>query len=551
MIITKKASFIPYLIIVIIGAFIFIPFIGNVHLFDWDEANFAEAAREMLLSGNWLQVQIDYQPFWEKPPLFIWLQALSMAVFGVNEFAARFPNAVAGIISLCVLYYIGNKVSSKRFGWLWVMVYAGSWLPHFYFKSGIIDPVFNLFIFLSIYQIWNVIAQRKNVHALWSGIFLGLAVLTKGPAAILIVGLAVFCYWVVYKSWSKIAFKHLVIIGISTLFTVAIWFGIDIIKNGWWFTQTFLEYQFRLFSTQDAGHGGPFYYHFLVLLIGCFPAAAFLFQYTINKKKRLVELEDYDADFGKWMQLLFWVTLILFSIVKTKIVHYSSLCYLPLSYLAAREIDLIYSGKKSWKKGTKIILFVIGILLALVFIALPIVGMRIDQIIPMVKDVHAQANMRAQVSWAYSEVLYGVLFLIGMIVTGILMRKNKKAAILQLFLFQIIAIELVVAHFVPKVEPYSQGAAIAYFQSVDPATQVVYTGSYKSYAYLFYSGKLPVAEGQPLETIDNIRSGKVDKELFFVVRAIDKEKQWAIFPDLILLSEKNGFLFCKLPVTAP
>ena len=87
------------LLIVIIGALSFIPFLGLTHLFDWDEINFAEAAREMIVSGNYSMVTIDFQPFWEKPPFFIWLQALSMKAFGVNEFAARLPNAICGAAS--------------------------------------------------------------------------------------------------------------------------------------------------------------------------------------------------------------------------------------------------------------------------------------------------------------------------------------------------------------------------------------------------------------------------------------------------------------------
>jgi len=58
------------LLVLVLGACLFIPFLGRVHLFDWDEINFAEAGREMMVSGNYLQVQIDYKPFWEKPPLF-------------------------------------------------------------------------------------------------------------------------------------------------------------------------------------------------------------------------------------------------------------------------------------------------------------------------------------------------------------------------------------------------------------------------------------------------------------------------------------------------
>jgi 4-amino-4-deoxy-L-arabinose transferase-like glycosyltransferase len=59
-----------------------------------DEINFAESAREMIVTGDYSKVQINFNPFWEKPPLFIWMQVLSMKIFGINEFAARFPNAV-------------------------------------------------------------------------------------------------------------------------------------------------------------------------------------------------------------------------------------------------------------------------------------------------------------------------------------------------------------------------------------------------------------------------------------------------------------------------
>ena len=57
-------------IIISVGVLLFVPFLGKVHLFDWDEINFAESAREMIVTGNYSRVMIDYQPFWEKPPLF-------------------------------------------------------------------------------------------------------------------------------------------------------------------------------------------------------------------------------------------------------------------------------------------------------------------------------------------------------------------------------------------------------------------------------------------------------------------------------------------------
>ena len=101
----------PYLFWTLVGALVYIPFLGASHLFDWDEINFAESAREMLVSGDYLSVQINFLPFWEKPPLFIWLQALSFWLFSTftdqawvsMEFAARFPNALVGIAALCTV----------------------------------------------------------------------------------------------------------------------------------------------------------------------------------------------------------------------------------------------------------------------------------------------------------------------------------------------------------------------------------------------------------------------------------------------------------------
>src|SRR5574343_557412 len=100
---------IHYVLIVLISGVLFLPYLVSVHLFDWDEINFAESAREMIMTGNYSQVQINYQAFWEYPPLFIWMQVLSMKVFGVNEFAARFPNVVFGILTLCLIYTTGRR----------------------------------------------------------------------------------------------------------------------------------------------------------------------------------------------------------------------------------------------------------------------------------------------------------------------------------------------------------------------------------------------------------------------------------------------------------
>ena len=342
-------------LLIIIGLVFFLPFLGSVHLFDWDEINFAESSREMLVSKNFFQVQINYEPFMEKPPLFFWLQSLSMSIFGITEFAARFPNAIFGVLTMLTLFKIGKTLRSEVFGFIWALVYFGSFLPNLYYKSGIIDPVFNYFIFCSIYYLIRLInldkGQEQNKFAALSGLFIGLAIITKGPVGLLLLMLVFGVYWALSR-FKKLASVKSVLIFIVTIFAVSfLWFGFELIQNGPWFIVEFVKYQIDLFTTPVAGHSQPFYYHFVVVLIGCFPLSVI----ALPRFMRSKELGVFE--FEKWMKILFWVVMILFSISTTKIVHYSSMAYLPLSFLAANYLFKLYKKEIEVKKW---MLFTIG-----------------------------------------------------------------------------------------------------------------------------------------------------------------------------------------------
>jgi len=537
-----------YLLIAIVATVLFVPFLGNAHLFDWDEINFAEAAREMIVSHNYSQVQIDYQPFWEKPPLFIWMQAASMHIFGVNEFGARFPNALIGIITLVTLFGIGKKLADEKLGLWWVLAYAGSWLPHFYFKSGIIDPTFNFFIFLAIYFVFNMAyASKPGRSAIFSGVFLGLAVLTKGPVAILVSVLVFLFYWLYQKGKTSISLIHLGILALSAIIITALWFGYEIISHGWWFVQEFITYQIRLLTTPDAGHGGSFFYHWIVLLIGCFPASIFLFTYIRGRKGKSIYEGSTPAavkDFKVWMWVLFWVVLILFSIVETKIVHYSSLCYFPLSFLAAWQLYRI--SEKKLQPHVLNIIFVLftGLAIGLAITLLPLAGMYKDLFIPHIHDKFAQANLQAQVPWSVWETAYGIGYMLLIIISAVfLFQKKNVAGMLCLFISTIMAIELAIVHFTPKIERYSQGAAIDFFKTFEGKDDYVQVLSYKSYAHLFYTKKNPPAN-QNYYNINWLLGGAVDRPTWFVCR-IQDSAPFRTDPDLELVSEKNGFVFFR------
>lgn len=534
-----------YNLLIAIGALmLFIPFLGAVHLFDWDEINFAECAREMIASGDYFSVKINYRPFWEKPPIFIWLQALSMNIFGVNEFAARLPNAICGCITLLVLFNIGRKLVDNHFGLVWVMVYAASFLPHFYFKSGIIDPWFNLFIFLGIYYFilsTNQTSQNNNRTILLSALFIGLAILTKGPAALLIFGLCYLVFIVMKRFRNGLPLKQLLLFGVAVAVVGSLWFLLLILTGNTAIIKEFFLYQVRLFNTQDAGHGGPFFYHWIVLLIGCFPLSIF----AISALKR----SGYDTPFQKhfklWMHIMFWVVLILFSIVKTKIVHYSSLCYFPLSFMGAYAVYKLMIEEFQWKKITGILLISIASIIGIAISALPLIDRFKTEIINanLIKDVFAVESLKAQVNWTGWEPIIGLAFIVATIIMVILMnRKKMMLGLIGIFAVSLITINSTMVLVVPRIEPYSQGAAIEFYEYLKDKNCYVETLGFKSYAHLFYTKK-PQPEQLVTDEIDWLLKGEIDKPAYFVCKINQANEILQSYPQLKEIYRKNGFVF--------
>ncbi|HKK80311.1 MAG TPA: glycosyltransferase family 39 protein, partial [Phaeodactylibacter sp.] len=385
----------------LLGALFFLPFLGGVHLFDWDEINFAEISREMLITQEYTRVYVNFEPFFQKPPFFFWLQAGAMAVFGVGEYAARFPNALCGIITLPLLFHIGRRLKDTRFGIIWAGTYFGSVLPFLYFKSGIIDPWFNFFIFLGLYYFilayWKKdkmegISLPKNYwwYLFLGGFWIGMGILTKGQVAYLIAVLTMGVYWVYQRFRFYVNVPQFIFFTISATLVSLLWFGLETLQNGPEFIVEFNRYQYRLFSTPDAGHKGFPGYHFVVLLVGCFPASIFAVRAFF---KLPAEQYDYQKDFRIWMKFLFWTVLILFTIVRSKIVHYSSMCYFPLTYLAALSIEALLDGKIAWRGWMKGLLYSIGGLFVLLTLALPFVGMQAEVLAPLFDDPFAQGNL--------------------------------------------------------------------------------------------------------------------------------------------------------------
>lgn len=520
---------------------LFVPFLGGSHLFDWDEVNFAEAAREMLVTGEFSYVQINFQPFWEKPPLFLWMQAASMSVFGINEFAARFPNAICGAVTLVVLFNIGSKLVSNRFGLLWVLIYAGSLLPQFYFRSGIIDPWFNLFIFLGIHQLIRT-SEKENFNRKRLGIsalLIGLAVMTKGPTALGLVGICAAVYFITsfknhtWKVPDAILYLAIVVaVGFS-------WFLIEIARGHGYVIQEAIDYHIRLFSESEAGHAQPFYYHPIVLLIGCFPMSLFLIFSWIKKTDSPSEVAHYK----KWMNILFWVVLIVFSIVKTKIVHYSSLTYFPMSFLVAWSVHTAIQQKITFKFWQQAVLALFVTVLGTAFLLLGMLDAIKAPLLELLQnDKLTLGNFSQHIPDGKFDPLIGIFFLFGGIGSIFLINKTKNG-ILGLFGTSLLTVTLLSIVIVPKIDRYLQEPLFDFYEE-KAETSYLQPLAFHSYAHLFYGKKTPL----PVKTDDEINwmvFDQVDKPVYFIVRPRDLESTVGFFPHLKETDRKGGYIILE------
>lgn len=541
------------LIFALLGALFFIPFLGGVHLFDWDEVNFAEISREMLITKDFLRVYVNFEPFWEKPPFFFWLQAMGMRVFGVGEFAARLPNAICGIITLVILYNIGKKLYDNRFGIIWAGVYFGSVLPFLYFKSGIIDPWFNLFIFLGLYffilAYWKresfkniYLANNQWIYLLLGGFFIGMGILTKGPVAFLIAALTMGVYWVYQRFRFYVNVPQFLFYTVVAVAIASIWYALFFIDQ----FDEFNKYQYRLFSTPDAGHKGFPGYHFAVVLVGCFPASIFLIRAFFKMEGETLR---HQQDFKIWMKFLFWVVLILFTIVKSKIVHYSSMAYFPLTFLAALVVQHILDKKLIFNGWLKAGLWMIGGLYLIAVVALPIAGLNIEMLQPLfAKDPFATANLEANVSWtSWYVYLPGFLLLLTLIYGTYHISRNRAGRGFRiLFGGTALFVMATLIAFISRIEMYSQNAAVEFFSDKADEDCYLATYGYKSYVQLFYGQpqKQDDACFQDSDCMNRLLYEPLDKPAYIATK-IHKAKELEGILGLQEIGRKNGFVFYK------
>ncbi len=307
-----------------------------IPLMDKTEARYAEIARIMAETNNWITPQIDYGiPFWAKPPLSTWFSAISFEVFGVNEFAARFPYL---ILSTLMVFLVGKYAKRKGLNFFIPGVILLT-IPEFLIHAGVVstDTSLAFCVTLVMLSFWEGI--KENSKTIWKYLFfvgIGLGLLAKGPIIIILTGPPIF-FWLIISNKFKLLWKSFPwILGILLTSLIAIpWYYIAEIKSEGFINYFIVGEHFKRFLSSDwkgDKYGFPKSQPLGMIWIFLFLFALPWIQVVIGKfwKTRRTILKDNWATY-----LLLWLlwTPLFFSVSKSLIHPYIMPVMVPLALL--------------------------------------------------------------------------------------------------------------------------------------------------------------------------------------------------------------------------
>lgn len=269
--------------------------IGEIGLIDETEPLFVEAARRMYETGDWITPYFNGETRFDKPPLIYWLMVLCFKVFGVNETAARLPSVFSTIVWVAITgallsrYAVslsGGKtiepIFQQRAVWLGTTIILLNLNTYFWGRTGYSDMLFAVCLggtFYAFFQAYVERSQAKTNPWVWSFyVCLALAILTKGPAALVLVCLVLVSFTLYLGNWRQVLTElrpgwGLVLLGLLSV----PWYMTVILKHRWNFINTFFGYHnLERYTQVVSGHEGPWYFHLLVILVAFFPWSLYL-----------------------------------------------------------------------------------------------------------------------------------------------------------------------------------------------------------------------------------------------------------------------------------
>lgn len=335
-----------------------------------DECRYAEIPREMIASGDWTVPHLNGLRYFEKPVLGYWLNAGSIMLFGENAFAVRFPSAIsAGILSLILFFMVRRFAGGYSTGLLTAAVFL-TFLEVFAVGTfNVLDSLFSLFATATMVAFFfahmeNRPIKKSGLLAL-SGLFAGLAFLTKGFIAFAIPLVAIVPFMIWENRWRELFRVCWVPVVTAILVSLPWAVMIHIREPDFWHYFVWIEH-IRRFMSDNAQHYKSFWFYLLV-----FPGAVlpwtFLLPAVISGMKQNLLAKPIIRFAICWFLFPF----LFFSVSNGKLITYILPCLPPLAVLIT--IGLYNYFKRGGKREFKIGVWSLALLTALLALTLSVV----------------------------------------------------------------------------------------------------------------------------------------------------------------------------------
>jgi 4-amino-4-deoxy-L-arabinose transferase-like glycosyltransferase len=283
--------------LLIVAGIAFFWHLGSISLIDETEPLFAEASRQMYLTGDWITPYFNGETRFDKPALIYWCQAIAYMIFGVNEWAVRLPSAIAalGLIGLAfyTLYWYQAKADDlegvNRPSRRWLTALLGATVialnPEMiaWARVGVSDMLLTGCMASALLCFFLGYAQPplSSVKTRWYFAFyvlIGLAILTKGPVGIVLPGFIILLFLVYLGNFWQVVREIYLIRGMLVICAVSIpWYALVTWQNGWDFIDSFFGlHNVERFTDVVNGHSAPWYFYFIVVTVGFAPYSVYL-----------------------------------------------------------------------------------------------------------------------------------------------------------------------------------------------------------------------------------------------------------------------------------
>jgi 4-amino-4-deoxy-L-arabinose transferase-like glycosyltransferase len=258
-------------------ALLTLPNLGKPSFWDLDEGVNAEAAREMRNAGTWVIPTYNYQLRTAKPAMIYWLQRISYDVFGVNEWAARFPSVLASWVTVLLVYELARRMFDRRTGLCSGIILASVAQFGLLAHAATPDAVLLTWIILAFTVFWFGHAHGGRKWWVPMAAACGLAMLTKGPVGVVLPAIIVVLYFAWNGEWRRLLDHRCGYALLTFLLVAAPWYGLVAGETRGEWVKTFLtkENLGRFMNVMDRHEGWVGYYPSIMLIMFA-PWSAFI-----------------------------------------------------------------------------------------------------------------------------------------------------------------------------------------------------------------------------------------------------------------------------------